>query len=121
MANTKKEEVLRHGAGMALAAIAFQTFGPWEWGLMIATLTAGVFTFQGLAHLLHWPAFPGYSASLLASTHPASGLAALALGMLVMIVVGSILLGRLRPEAGVFVAAVGMSALANRAGTVGAF
>jgi hypothetical protein len=108
------------GGEAAAAAPMVRSFGLRDWALLIAAAVGSVALFQFLARLLRWPIFPGYSASLLASANLGAGLIALAIGLLATLIVGMLLLGWLRAEAGLFVAAIGLAALANRGGTVGA-
>ncbi len=96
------------------------TFGFREWGVLVAGVVIAVAAFQFLGQLLHWPMVPGHSASLIASPHVAAGVATLLIGMVATMTVGTLTLGWLRAEAGLFVSALGLAAMANRGGTVGA-
>ena len=88
------------------------------WLAAICAGCAGVFYL--LASVLRWPVFPGSEVSLLASTSPVAGFAAVMVGMLLCIVSATWLAGRMRYEAGLFAAGIGLAWLANRGGTVGA-
>src|SRR4051812_45318233 len=87
---------------------------------MIAGLVfLAVWCFHATAAWLQWPREPGFSGSLLASIHPAAGLAAMGVGVVACLALGSLVLGRSRYEAGLFTAACGLAVLASRGGTVG--
>ena len=79
---------------------------------------ASVGVFQALAGALGWPAFARHEASMFASASPAAGLAVVLLGMGIVVGIASPLLGRIRHEAGLFTACIGLAAVANRGGTV---
>lgn len=76
--------------------------------------------FYAVGPMLKWPTFLGCEASLLASSAPAAGAMAVVAGLVLCTVVATLLAGRLRYEAGFFAASVGLAAMANRGGTVGA-
>ena len=84
-------------------------------------ISAGcVSLFLVLSRMMGWPVFVRAEASLLASASPLAGVAAVGVGMLAAVILGSLLLGRLRYEAGLFAACIGLAAMAARGGTVGA-
>ena len=86
----------------------------------LAIVSSGcVGLFYTVARLLAWPHYLKYEASLLASSSPAAAIGAVVVGMLLALVLGTLLLGKLRYEAGLFAACIGLAALANRGGTVG--
>ncbi len=84
------------------------------------TGVGSVALFLILTRVLGWPVYLRLEASLLAGASPLAGIAAVAVGMMAAVVLGSALLGRLRYEAGLFTACIGLAALASRGGTVGA-
>ena len=90
-----------------------------ERGLLAVLIALSVWCFRVAAEWLQWPREPLFSASLLASVHPMAGLAAMGVGVVACLAMGSLLLGRSRYEAGLFAAACGLAALASRGGTVG--
>lgn len=84
------------------------------------TSTGSVALFLVVARVMGWPVYLRLEASLLASASPLAGIAAVAFGMVAAMVLASLFLGRLRYEAGLFTACVGLAAMAARGGTVGA-
>lgn len=88
--------------------------------IYLALTSAGcVSLFMLVARGMGWPVYMRLEASLLASASPLPGIAAVAFGMLTSIILASLFLGRLRYEAGLFTACIGLAAMAARGGTVG--
>lgn len=87
--------------------------------IYLASISAGcVGLFYAVSRMLGWPAYLKCEASLLASSSPVIGMICLTLGMLLALFVGSLLLGKMRYEAGLFAACIGLAALSNRGGAV---
>src|SRR5215472_16907397 len=85
------------------------SFGEWIRLSIVAGVCVAITWFE--SRLLGWPVFLRYEACLLASRSPAPGIAAAIVALAVGVPVGSLLLGRLRYDAGLFAAVVGLAAL----------
>jgi hypothetical protein len=84
----------------------------------VAALCVGVS--QLTSRLLHWPVYLRCEGSILASASPVLGVASVAVALLLSTIAGTLLVGRLRYEAGLFAACIGLGALSGRGGTVSA-
>src|SRR3954466_12316152 len=80
--------------------------------LLLAAVSAGcVLLTSAVARLLGWPVFLRHEASLLASAAPLAGIAAVIVALAASLLIASLLLGRLRYDAGLFAACIGLAAL----------
>ena len=98
---------------------AIETFSFAQGVILAALVLASVAWFTFLGRQLSWPIEPGYSPSILASMHPLRGFITVIVGSAVCAFVGSLFLGRIKPDAGLMLAACGLARLAAVAGPVG--
>jgi hypothetical protein len=100
------------------AARTWDALGPGQRLLLwsIVGLCIGINYWVG--RVLGWPMFPHHEASLLAAKTPGIAVATAVIAILVSLTVGTLLLGRLRYDAGLFAAAIGLATLAVRGGPV---
>jgi hypothetical protein len=96
----------------------FQSFSFSQWLRLSLVMAACVVVTWFAARLLGWPTFLRREASVLASTSPMMGIAAAVVSLGICIPLGTLLAGKLRFDAGMFVAAIGLAALAARGGPV---
>jgi hypothetical protein len=87
--------------------------------LMLTGITVCAAVFVGASKLFHVPATPGFSASILGAPSPTVSFLVVAAALLVCVLVGTLITGRVRFDAGLFCAVLGMLALSLRSGTVG--
>jgi hypothetical protein len=87
--------------------------------ILLAVVSAGcVLLTMAVARLLGWPVFLRHEASLLASAAPLAGVAAVIVALAGSLIIASLLLGRLRYDAGFFAGCIGLAALSARGGPV---
>lgn len=86
--------------------------------LMAAGLCVAMAVFTFLSRTFHVPASPGYSASVLRDGPWVMNLVVVAAGLVGSVAVTSLIVGRVRFDAGLFCAAVGMLVLSIRGGTM---
>jgi hypothetical protein len=96
----------------------FQSFSFLQWLLLSLVTGACVVVTWMAAKLLGWPTFMRQEASVLASAAPMMGIATAVVSLAICIPLGTLLAGRLRFDAGMFTAAIGLAALAARGGPV---
>jgi hypothetical protein len=96
----------------------FQSFSFLQWLLLSVVAAACVAITSVAAKLLGWPTFARQEASVLASAAPMMGIAAVVVSLAVCTPLGTLLARRLRFDAGMFTAAIGLAALSVRGGPV---
>ena len=85
---------------------------------LAATSACCVALSYGISHLLGWPTFLKHEAGFLAGASPIQGMVAVLLAMFLCVLPATLLLGKLRYDAGLFSACIGLAALSNRGGTI---
>jgi hypothetical protein len=84
--------------------------------LLAASVIASFLLFRGAGRLFSIPAEPGFSASLLQQPSPTVTLLIVAVVLIVSLLVSTLIAGRIRFDAGLFGAVLGLSALSLRGG-----
>lgn len=110
--------MLERNAGLRAPKIR-EAFNNLERIYLTLTSAGCVALFLLVARVMGWPVYLRAEASLLASAAPLAGVAGVTLGLMAAVILGSLFLGRLRYDAGLFVACIGLASLAARGGTVG--
>jgi hypothetical protein len=98
---------------------AIETFSFAQSVILAVLILASIGWFKFLARQLAWPMEAGYSPSILASIHPLRGFIVVIIGSGVGVFAGSLFFGRIKPDAGLMLAACGLAYIAAVAGPVG--
>jgi hypothetical protein len=87
--------------------------------LMLSGIAVCAAIFIGASRLFRVPAAPGFGGSMLGAASPTVSFLVVAAALIVSVMVGTLIAGRVRFDAGLFCAMLGMIALSVRSGTVG--
>jgi len=87
--------------------------------LLLVGIVVAVVAFRFVSRQFHVPDSPHFSGSLLESGNPYVQLIAVGVTLLVSVLVGTLVAGTIRFDAGLFCGLVGMVALSTRCGTIG--
>ena len=96
-----------------------QTFTLVQGAVLVALVIGSVAWFAWLGHVFDWPMEPRFSPSLFLSLHPLRAMVIVLIGGAACVFAGSLILGRIKPDAGLFLAGCGLARLAALAGPVG--